>query len=106
VELIQRALAIGFSLSELKAILAARDSGGAPCRHVRKLLNSTIAQVDRQIERLNLLRGELRRLSKDWDTRLLHAGPGEPARLLENVPLQVSVPADFAFPLNKKKKGR
>src|SRR6266566_4603401 len=35
VELIQRALTIGFSLSELKAILAVRDNGGAPCRRVR-----------------------------------------------------------------------
>jgi DNA-binding transcriptional MerR regulator len=35
VELIQRALAIGFSLSELKTILAVRDGGGAPCRRAR-----------------------------------------------------------------------
>jgi len=32
VGLIQRALTIGFSLSELKTILAVRDRGGAPCR--------------------------------------------------------------------------
>ena len=32
VELIQRALVIGFSLEELVDVLAERDSGGAPCR--------------------------------------------------------------------------
>src|SRR6266478_6167920 len=67
VELIQRALAIGFSLSELKSILAVRDKGGAPCHQARELLNSKIAHVNRQIESLTLLRTELHRLSKDWD---------------------------------------
>src|SRR6266568_7210575 len=42
VELIQRALTIGFSLAELKTILAVRDKGGAPCRRVRSLLGSKI----------------------------------------------------------------
>jgi len=39
VELIQRALTIGFSLAELKTILTVRDKGGAPCRHVRALMD-------------------------------------------------------------------
>jgi len=63
VELIQRALTIGFSLSELRSILAVRDKGGAPCRRVRESLNSKIVQVGRQIENLTLLRVELVRLS-------------------------------------------
>jgi len=49
VELIQRAMAVGFSLSELKTILAERDSGGAPCRHVRALMHSKIRDIDEQI---------------------------------------------------------
>ena len=35
VRLIQRALAVGFSLSELSEILAVRDGGGSPCRKVK-----------------------------------------------------------------------
>ena len=52
VELIQRALTIGFSLSELTTILAVRDNGGAPCRHVRDLMHSKIRDIDEQIRNL------------------------------------------------------
>lgn len=89
VQLIQRALRIGFSLSELKAILSVRDRGGAPCRQVRRLLDSKINQVNNQIHSLTLLRTELNQLAKDWDKRLAHTDAGEAARLLETVPRTV-----------------
>jgi len=106
VELIQRALTIGFSLFELKTILAVRDKGGAPCRRAHELLNSKIAHVDRQIENLTLLRVQLVRLSKDWDKRLRRVRPGQPARLLESVPRELEVTANSGFPTNRNKKGR
>ena len=86
VELIRRALTIGFSLSELKTILALRDKGGAPCRHVRDLLRSKIHNLDQQIRNLTSLRAEMNRLSGEWDKRLRRTKPGQVARLLENVP--------------------
>ena len=103
VELIQRALRIGFSLSELRAILTVRDRGGAPCRQVRHLLTSKIAHVDTQIHNLTLLRAELRRLAKDWDKRLRYTKPGQPARLLETVPPHIQ---SFALPSIQNTKGR
>src|SRR5580693_5070824 len=106
VELIQRALTIGFSLSELKTILAVRDRGGAPCRHVRALMHSKIRAVDEQIRNLVSLRVELNRLSKDWDKRLRQTKPGQAARLLE-----VGLPRPRAtvaseLPMFRKKKGQ
>jgi DNA-binding transcriptional MerR regulator len=86
VELIRRALTIGFSLPELKTILALRDKGGAPCRHVRDLLRSKIHNLDQQIRNLTSLRAEMNRLSGEWDKRLRRTKPGQVARLLENVP--------------------
>jgi DNA-binding transcriptional MerR regulator len=106
VELIQRALAIGFSLSELKTILGVRDRGGAPCHHARKLLCSKITHVNRQIENLILLRTELNRLSKDWDTRLRRTRPGHAARLLESVQLRLDVASTRGFASTKDRKGR
>jgi DNA-binding transcriptional MerR regulator len=106
VELIQRSLAIGFSLSELKTILAVRDSGGAPCNHVRELLSAKIEQVEQQIENLTLLRTELNRLSKDWGTRLRRTRPGQAARLLESVRRRSDAPATHGFASIKNKKGR
>jgi len=86
VELIRRALMIGFSLPELKTILAVRDKGGAPCRHVRDLLRSKIHNLDQQIRNLVSLRAEMNRLSGEWDKRLRRTKPGQVAQLLENVP--------------------
>jgi DNA-binding transcriptional MerR regulator len=106
VELIQGALAIGFSLSELKTILAVRDGGGAPCHHARKLLNSKIAHVNRRIENLTLLRAELHRLSKNWDTRLRRTRPGQAAGLLETVRRTLRVPPTRGLPAIKNKEGR
>jgi MerR family transcriptional regulator, Zn(II)-responsive regulator of zntA len=106
VELIQRALAIGFSLSELKTILAVRDSGGAPCRRVRELLKSKISQVERQLENLTSLRTELNRLSKDWDMLLRRTKPGQAARLLESVRPRLDVPATRSLFASKNKKGQ
>ena len=78
VELIQRALTIGFSLSELKTILAVRDKRGAPCRRARELLNSKIVDVNRQVENLTLFRVELVRLSKGWESDCAGRGPASP----------------------------
>ena len=103
VELIQRALGIGFSLSELKAILAVRDAGGAPCRQVRQLLSSKIGLVNEQIQSLILLRTELNRLAKDWDKQLSQTKAGQLARLLESVPRR---PHRFGAPSIRDKKGR
>ena len=86
VELIRRALTIGFSLPELKTILAVRDKGGAPCHHVRNLLRSKIHNLDQQIRNLVSLRAEMNRLSGEWDKRLRRTKPGQVARLLENAP--------------------
>ncbi len=101
VELIQRAITIGFSLSELKAILAVRDNGGAPCRRVRGLLRSKIHDLSRQIKNLVSLRAEMNRLSREWDKRLRRIKPGQVARLLETV-RQERTPK--VFPVNRHSK--
>jgi DNA-binding transcriptional MerR regulator len=106
VRLIQRALTIGFSPSELKTVLAVRDRGGVPCRHVRELLNSKLAQVDWHIENLTSLRTELNRLSKDWDTRSCRTKPGQASKLLETVQPRLDLPATRSLFANKKKKGQ
>lgn len=106
VELIQRALTIRFSLSELKTILAVRDRGGAPCRHVRALIHSKIRTLDEQIRSLVSLRIELNRLSKDWDKRLRRTKPGQIARLLETGSPRPRARVASGLPTFPKKKGQ
>jgi DNA-binding transcriptional MerR regulator len=83
--LIQRALAIGFSLADLKRVLAVRDRGGAPCRNVRELIDARLQALDRRIEELLALREELRGVLTEWDDRLSRTPGGERAHLLESL---------------------
>ncbi|MFZ3214694.1 MAG: MerR family DNA-binding transcriptional regulator [Candidatus Acidiferrales bacterium] len=83
--LIQRALALGFSLLELRDILKERDKGGAPCRRVAALARSRLAQLDAQMRELHALRRRMVRILRDWDARLAKAPKGSQARLLEEM---------------------
>lgn len=105
VELIRRALTIGFSLAELKTVLAVRDKGGSPCSHVRDLLRSKIHDLDQQIRNLVSLRAEMNRLSRDWDTRLRRTKSGQVARLLESVQPRASGRIVSSAPTTRRMKG-
>jgi MerR family transcriptional regulator, copper efflux regulator len=97
-------LTIGFSLAELKTVLAVRDKGGSPCRHVRDLLRAKIRDMSQQIRSLVSLRAEMNRLSRERDKRLRRAKPGQVAHLLESVPPRArGRVGSGAFTLRKKK---
>src|SRR5436190_2024388 len=57
--LIRRALAVGFSLSELARILKIRDEGGAPCRQVKHLPDEKLIALNQQIFELTAMRDQL-----------------------------------------------
>jgi DNA-binding transcriptional MerR regulator len=83
VRLVRRALAIGFSLDELAAVLSDRDRGGTPCRRVRTLVADRLAELETRLRDLTELRDELRVLLHDWDSRLARMPAGAQARLLD-----------------------
>jgi DNA-binding transcriptional MerR regulator len=83
--LIQRALIMGFSLSDLKRVLAVRDRGGSPCVGVRLLVGERLEQLNRRIEEMLALRDELRVLMTDWDDQLTKTPNGARAHLLETL---------------------
>lgn len=85
VRLIRRALAVGFTLDELAAILGVRDSGGAPCTEVRNLVAAKLSEVETRLLEMVALRDELRAFLKDSDIRLAHRAPGQRAYLLESL---------------------
>jgi len=84
VQLIRRALAIGFSLSEVARILRQRDGGTPPCRSVRALAGEKLAALDRRIAEMTAMREELAAMLDEWDARLAVTRDGEEARLLES----------------------
>ena len=83
--LIQRALVVGFSLADLKRVLAVRDKGGSPCVGVRALVGDRLEQLNQRIEELLALRDELRSLVAEWDGRLANTPEGGRAHLLETL---------------------
>ena len=85
VRLIRRAIAVGFTLDELASVLNVRDSGGAPCMEVRALAAAKLSDIETRLREMSELRKELRGVLKDWDTRLEHRTPGQPAHLLESL---------------------
>jgi len=93
VQLIQRALVIGFSLQELRQVLRERDRGDAPCRTVRQLVGQRLSDLEERLRELTLLRRELRALLADWDDRLAATPDGQPARLLETLGQRPAVEA-------------
>jgi DNA-binding transcriptional MerR regulator len=85
VRLIRRALAVGFTLNELAAVLNVRDHGGAPCTEVRTLAAAKLSEVETRLREMTELRDELRAVLKDWDARLARHAPGQRAHLLESL---------------------
>lgn len=85
VQLVRRALDVGFTLNDLARILRVRDQGGAPCLQVRELAATKLKTVETQIAQMSALRDELRGLLGEWDSLLESSGTGQPARLLEHL---------------------
>ena len=87
--LVQRALAVGFTLEELTRLLAARDAGHPPCLEVRDLAKRKLEEVDRRLADLAAFRASLQEILRAWDVRL-RKKTGAPARLLESLPPSIS----------------
>ena len=85
VEMIQRALAVGFSLDELARVFAVRERGGAPCRQVRNLAAEKLRELEQRLRDMHALRDDLRRMLADWDARLEKHADSR-AHLLEALP--------------------
>ena len=64
---IRNARSLGFSLNDLKEVLALRERGEAPCRYVAHLLREKAVEVEERIRRLRELQQELQHLVEQAD---------------------------------------
>lgn len=85
VRLAQRALQLGFSLTELSEILRSRDNGGVPCHRVLNLAEGKLRALSQQIEELRRTEAYMRKLVQDWTNELKHTPPGSKAMLLHSL---------------------
>ena len=58
-DFIRRGRAAGLTLAQIRDVIEVRDSGAAPCGHVYQLLTERLADVDRHIADLQVLRAAL-----------------------------------------------
>jgi DNA-binding transcriptional MerR regulator len=82
---VQRALRIGFSLSELAEVLKARDAGGAPCQRVYKLAKEKLNRVTADIAAMKHTERYLKQLLGDWEHRMQQTAPGQKSNLLHSL---------------------
>ena len=60
---------LGFSLEEIKEIVAIKHSGQMPCSHVRQLVFRKVTDLDRTVRDLTAMRHALRSLLASWSHR-------------------------------------
>ena len=94
-QMIRAGLSIGFSVAELVDIFRERNSGGAPCRRVRKLATEKLAILEERLRELLSWRRELRSTLLAWDRMLAKTPRGIQARLLENLTTHPKAHARF-----------
>ncbi|HYP50371.1 MAG TPA: heavy metal-responsive transcriptional regulator [Pyrinomonadaceae bacterium] len=85
VQTVRRALAIGFTLDELARLFRERNKGNPPCRAARDLAAAKLADLERHLKEMLVLRQTLRAIAKNWDARLSETANGNPALLLETI---------------------
>jgi DNA-binding transcriptional MerR regulator len=83
--MVQRALRIGFALSELAEVLKIRDAGGVPCGRVYRLAQEKLKRIAADIDALRRTERYLKKVLSDWEKRIQVAGPGQKSHLLHSL---------------------
>lgn len=78
---IKRAQALGFSLDEIKRIIADARQGESPCDEVREIVRRRMAELDERMRELRRHRKELKSTLEEWDK--VGRAPGHICGLIE-----------------------
>jgi DNA-binding transcriptional MerR regulator len=68
-EFIRRAQALGFTLEEIKRIIAESRAGQRPCAEVRETVRRRLVELDEQMARIRRYRNALAATLKQWDEK-------------------------------------
>jgi len=104
VSLVQRALQLGFTLSELAEILQAHDTGEAPCHRVLDMMEEKLRTLEQRIQELRRTERYMRELVQDWKPRLTNTPLGKKAHLLRTLQDKPNLLARPFENLNRRKR--
>ncbi len=66
-DFIKRAQVLGFSLNEIKRIIADKQAGKSPCLEVREIVRNRLEELDERLREMRLYRKELGGALTKWD---------------------------------------
>ncbi len=66
-DFIKRAQVIGFSLEEIKRIIADKQAGHSPCLEVREIVRHRLDELDQRMKEMKKYRRELGEALKRWE---------------------------------------
>jgi DNA-binding transcriptional MerR regulator len=66
---VRQAQRLGFTLGEIKEIVAIRELGRPPCGHIRDLVRRKVQELDQQLAALKAVQESLQTLLRDWRAR-------------------------------------
>ena len=85
VKLIRSALAVGFTIAELRPILRVRNQGGRPCEEVRRIALQKLQEIETTLKNLQRLKKDLQGCVQEWDQTLQSIPEERPAFLLQKL---------------------
>lgn len=68
---VRRARKLGFSMSQVRELLALSDHDEKPCEDVDELVHQQLREVERKIADLNLLRTELSQMARSCPSEVI-----------------------------------
>lgn len=66
-DFIKRSQVLGFSLDEIKRIIADKEAGKSPCHEVREIVRRRLGELDERLKEMRRHRKELGAAFKSWE---------------------------------------
>lgn len=99
-DFIKRAQSLGFTLDEIKRIIAESRAGQSPCAEVREVVRLRLAELDERMAQMQRYRDELAETLKEWDAR--GEADGHFCGLIEEAHINMKKPV--STPLKRRRK--
>ena len=99
---IKRAQVLGFSLEEIRQIIADARKGESPCDEVREIVRQRLEELDERLREMRRYRKELAETLEEWDQEG-HA-PGHICGLIEGAEIEHPISAAHRIERKGKKK--
>jgi DNA-binding transcriptional MerR regulator len=100
---IKRAQVLGFSLDEVKQIIAESAAGQSPCRGVREVVRRRLRELDERMAQMKQYRKELASTLEEWE--MVEEAKGHVCGLIEKTHIEHPLPASRKLATRRNGKG-